>query len=347
MIYSPYFEEIRNQLFDIRYQLHLWEGRVIGTGITHGVVSGIGSDYHLLVYLKDESAISLIPTSVYGIPVAYMITGEVRAFPCSPSGNTCNCTGITGQFKDKHRPLRAGSSVGQGRIYNFPGYSWYCYTGTLGGFPKLSDGTTVILSNNHVIALDNPQFRIGKVGDPIIQPGTLDNGDIAIDKIGALKNWITIPNKSSGNAKFDGGIASIDSGIGVDLNGLCNYPTNYTVAPAIGMKIKKAGRTTGCTTGTIQALDVSLDVNFCSSGTCLAHFVGQIQTSANMSNAGDSGSVVVTDDSNNNAVGLLFAGSGNGTSFLNVMADLEPALGFSFGTPPQCVQPACNFIASL
>lgn len=352
MVYNPRLEEIMNELFDMRLQLQNTEG-IVGTGITHASVSGIGYDYNLLVYLKDEQALSAVPSSVYGIPVAYMITGEVRIFniirsavSCKKNtGNTgCTCTGVTGSFRDKNRPLQSAGSLGNVNIVS----AGYCDTGTLGGFPILSDGTPVILSNNHVIAHDTPWLSIAKEGDLILQPGTLDSGDSVADTVAKLKRWLPILAKTTGKTyKVDGGYAMLESGISINPIGLCGYPINYTVPSLIGMKIKKGGRTTGCTTGTIQALDVTVDVNYCSSGSCPARFTGQIQTSSSFSAAGDSGSVVVTDDGNNNAVGLLFAGSSNGSSFLNVMSDVEEELGVSFGIPPLCDKPACNFGVSV
>lgn len=356
MIYSPHLEEIRADLFDTRIKIENFTG-IAGTGITHGIISGIGNDYHLLVYLKDPSAISLIPSSVYEIPVSYMITGEIRtqilAFPsnvasgCTGTPTSCTCTGITGAFRSKYRPLQSGGSVGNVNIRQ----AGYCDAGTLGGFPRLPDGTQVILSNNHVLAHDTPWNRLAKEGDAIIQPGTLDNGDSNVDTVSNLKKWLSIPNKSTGQTmEVDGAISGpIDSGISVNPNGLCNYPTNYTVPPVIGMKIKKSGRTTGCTTGIIQAIDVTSEVNYCPSSSCPAKFVGQIQTSGNFSDSGDSGSVVVTDDGNNNAVGLLFAGGSGGISILNVMSKVEAALGVSFGAGPSCAQkqPICNFDISI
>lgn len=353
MIFSPEIEAIRTQFASIRDQLHSEIG-IVGTGITHSSVSGIGTGYHLVTYLKDASAIPLVPSSAFGIPIAYMITGEIKtanliaqdniASGCTGTPTGCTCTDITGTFRAKNRPIQSAGSVGNVNIRT----AGYCDAGTLGGFPKLPDGTTVILSNNHVLAHDTPWNRLANIGDIIIQPGTLDNGDSNTDPVGTLKKWLPIPLSSTGQTmRVDGAYALIDSGISINPTGLCNYNINSTIAPAVGMSIKKAGRTTGCTTGTIQALDVTTNVNYCPSSSCVAKFIGQIQTSASFSASGDSGSVVVIDNANNNAVGLLFAGGSNGVAILNVMSDVEAELGVSFGAaPPTCVVPSCNFIAT-
>ena len=51
-----------------------------------------------------------------------------------------------------------------------------------------------------------------------------------------------------------------------------------------------------------------------------ARFVGQIYTSSRFSRSGDSGSLVDTSDSNENPVGLLFAGTNPRNSLLNPIA---------------------------
>ena len=71
------------------------------------------------------------------------------------------------------------------------------------------------------------------------------------------------------------------------------------------MEVKKSGRTTGLTTGTVQLLDASVQVGYGGGRTAL--FTNQILTT-NMSKGGDSGSLLV-DGEGNKAVGLLFAGS--------------------------------------
>lgn len=82
--------------------------------------------------------------------------------------------------------------------------------------------------------------------------------------------------------------------------------------PRIGMSVRKHGRTTGLTTGTITLLNATIDVGYNTSiGRRTARFTGQIMTTG-MSQGGDSGSLVV-DANSQQAVGLLFAGSGTVT----------------------------------
>ncbi len=80
------------------------------------------------------------------------------------------------------------------------------------------------------------------------------------------------------------------------------------------MRVMKYGRTTGQTKGRIDAINVTVDVNYGSPG--VARFVEQIFiTPGGFSAGGDSGSLVVGQrrSDERKPVGLLFAGSIFGT----------------------------------
>jgi hypothetical protein len=94
----------------------------------------------------------------------------------------------------------------------------------------------------------------------------------------------------------------------------------------LGMEVKKSGRTTGLTMGTIQLLDASVQVGYGGARTTL--FTNQILTT-NMSKGGDLGSLLV-DGEGNKAVGLLFAGSDQVTIH-NPIGIVKDALKFRFG----------------
>ncbi len=91
----------------------------------------------------------------------------------------------------------------------------------------------------------------------------------------------------------------------------------------IGLNVKKFGRTTSLTQGQIQVLDITVNVGY---GTKVATFTNQIMAGY-MSAGGDSGSLLV--DSENKAVGLLFAGSSVAT-FFNPISNVLAALDISF-----------------
>jgi hypothetical protein len=112
-----------------------------------------------------------------------------------------------------------------------------------------TDGTTGILSANHVIADSNRAPR----NDPIYQPGELDwteEEEAGTTTIGRLKRWITI---AGGATAVDGAIAQLEAGVrvntgyrGVELEppGTRDprYPERYPeIRPAIGMVVAGDG----------------------------------------------------------------------------------------------------------
>jgi hypothetical protein len=95
-----------------------------------------------------------------------------------------------------------------------------------------------------------------------------------------------------------------------------------TKPAALGMRVRKSGRTTDYTEGMITLLNATVSVGYSTSaGKRTARFVGQVICQP-MSQGGDSGSLVL-DTAENKAVGLLFAGSTAATIFtpINVVLD--------------------------
>jgi hypothetical protein len=75
---------------------------------------------------------------------------------------------------------------------------------------------------------------------------------------------------------------------------------------SLGMDVKKCGRTTELTSGTVTGVNVTVYISY--SGGKIARFVKQIQFS-DISEPGGSGSLIVANDGTNDPVALLFAGS--------------------------------------
>jgi len=102
--------------------------------------------------------------------------------------------------------------------------------------------------------------------------------------------------------------------------------------------VEKSGRTTGHTTGSVAAVNVTVDVAYykvCGVGRQVARFVDQFRvgsTTTAFSAGGDSGSLILKqDDTTNDAVGLLFAGSSTST-FANKIGNVLTPLGVSLVT---------------
>lgn len=200
------------------------------------------------------------------------------------------------------RPLRLGSSVGHFKIT----------AGTLGAFVRSRlGGEPLILSNNHVLANENQ----AKAGDAILQPGKLDGGQLAHDRVGSLAGFIKL-RRTSAN-RIDAATASIEAGIEINAAKLAPFGRLHGVGPTFldeGAEVRKVGRTTGATKGRVTAIEldhliVGYDVGD-------LRFDGQIEIEGNgtkaFSDGGDSGSLIV--NPNGLAVALLFAGTSDGGS---------------------------------
>ncbi len=264
------------------------------------------------VPLAELSAADIVPRTVDGTPTDVVETGEIVAFQ-NP--------------REKMRPARPGVSLGHYQIT----------AGTFGCLVS-KNGERLMLSNNHVLANSNN----AQVGDPIWQPGRADGGTSA-DQIGTLAEFVPIyftgsPGPGNGCSPLSAFLPKpkVQNAPGdnkVDC-ALCRPTTPELVTPDIlnigvpigagtatlGTAVQKLGRTTGYTTGSIQQIDVTVNVNY---GGPIATFTGQLLAGA-MSQGGDSGSAVL--DMERRVVGLLFAGSAS-TTILNPIQFVLDALG--------------------
>ena len=215
----------------------------------------------------------------------------------------------------------------------------FCYGGTLGALVEDTTGTEYILSNNHVLARTNA----AAMGEDIIQPGLIDESPACFkdstDIVADLSAFVPILFKTKGTMPanaVDAAIAKVRVG-SVDPTGFIidiGTVSSDTVAPSLGMAVKKSGRTTGLTNGNITAVDATIDVSYGSGKT--ARFTNQIVVgSSGFIAAGDSGSLMVEDVATNpRAVGLLFAGS-NTTAIANPIDDVLTSFGVSMvGSSP-------------
>lgn len=214
------------------------------------------------------------------------------------------------------RPVATGCSEGH-----------FAITAGTGGPVAVSQGYGRIrISNNHVYANSNQ----AALGDAIRQPGPYDGGS-ANDTVGSLVDFI--PLRFNGDPNLvDAAIRSMQSEeLAVTVTG--GYAPNGTKTPALGMSVLKVGRTTDQTRGIIAAVDLALDVDYGPDG--LAYFEDQIlvESVGAFSQGGDSGSFVMEDAAGNAGVGLLFAGSDDGTQTIcNPIQAVEQALGVTIET---------------
>lgn len=284
---------------------------VVGTAV------GLGSDGKAEVRLLTRTpGVRGLPSSVDGIPVSVVVTGEIRAIPAAANAPVRPAVGGVRTTARFARPVPIGVSTGN---------AGECSSGTIGARVK-SGTTTYALSNNHVYALENH----AAIGSTVLQPGRYDLNCASGSNgfLGTLSKFVSINFSTNANNRVDAAIAAASTanlGKSTPSNGY-GTPSTSTVAASLNQAVQKYGRTTGLTTGSVVGINVTLNVGY---GSGTARFVGQIwiRGKGQFSRAGDSGSLIV--DSSRRPVGLLFAGSSNGDTFANQIGDVFSALGVS------------------
>ena len=256
-----------------------------------GVVgTGTGADINghaAVLVLTREPGVRGIPSSVEGVPVDVRVVGDVRAYAT----------------------IQCGTSTGN---------DLECSAGTI-GCVVMKGTTPYFLSNNHVFARENA----AAIGERIDAPGRYDGKPkcARTPQLGTLAAFQKI--NFGGTNTIDCAIAAPSAGVSYTCAEAGGYtPSTTTVAASVGLAVKKTGRTSRLTHGTIQAINVTVNVGYLS-GT--ATFTGQIMTSGKFIKSGDSGSLMVT-ETGNNPVGLCFAG-GSGGSFENPIGPVLQAFG--------------------
>jgi hypothetical protein len=231
-------------------------------------------------------------------------------------------------------PSPLGVSGGNANDHSTSGGVTLCCGGTLGSL--VSRGNNLyILSNNHVLARSDTAMP--GAGESIVQPGLIDNNCAAPPGVATLSQFFNLENGTP--PKIDAALAIINQGAidqsgtilqlgGANSNGL---PTNGPphagpgVAPTVGRMVAKSGRSTGLTCSAIFAININLSVQYqkgCGTGsTFSATYANQVDiTGSGFGAAGDSGSLIVTQDTAD-PVALLFAGSGS-DSVANPISDV-------------------------
>lgn len=227
-------------------------------------------------------------------------------------------------------PIQLGTSGGSANDIS----TQFCCVGTLGSLVT-RDGVQYILSNNHVLARSGSAAS----GEHIIQPGLADNNCSA-----AGTNFVaTFPgNIVPLGHNTDTALGQVRSGQVVTTGSILGVgiPCSTTASPSVGLKVTKAGRTTGTTTGTVQAINVSATIQYetqCGAGSTFNEtYTNQVSiTPGTFSAGGDSGSLILTNTntSNRHPVALLFAGSSSVTigNPISAVVSAYTAGGHSFG----------------
>ena len=203
----------------------------------------------------------------------------------------------------------------------------YVFVGTLGAMVRdRATGATMGLTNFHVACVNNTW----SVGDRQVQPSLVDGG-APTGEFGSL-------TRAALSENIDGAVITVDpaepwtatvTGVG-DVAG--------STPATVGMAVQKRGRTTEHTFGTVASVDFTVSINYGSDvgSQTLRHQIRiDTDTSRNprFSDHGDSGSVVL--DNSRNVIGLLFAGSNDGSmTFANPVQAVLDELGVDLLTVP-------------
>jgi hypothetical protein len=307
---------------------------VVGVGIGYKKRGRDETDEPAIIFFVDKKVPvealgidDIIPKRIAGRPTDVIEVGEVRLL----------------KRTERQRPAVPGVSIAHYKVT----------AGTFGAVVRdRKSDELLILSNNHVLAnASDGHDGKSKAGDPVYQPGSYDGGD-GNDVIGHLVRFVPF---SRYNRDVDCKLASMglraanaviktvrpNYNLRLESKGSTNLvdcalarPVKpELISPEIlevgrvrgigaagpGTQVKKSGRTSGLTSGTVKAVKVSLNVNM-GHGNDVVRFNDQVMAELK-SLPGDSGSLIL--DGDNKAVGLLFAGSNEYTVFNPIQSVCE------------------------
>lgn len=209
----------------------------------------------------------------------------------------------------KYRPVKGGC-----QIEIASGLS--LIDGTLGCLVKITDsGKTALLTNEHVVETLGPN---GIVTQPSATCNCCDCCPAAIANL----------TKKVLSSDLDGATCTLQSSIKWDASIIDIGGVQGTATVALQQAVRKRGRTTLLTNGTVGFLDLS------GTRTDGWKYTGQIGINPSGSNPfsspGDSGSVVV--DASVNVVGLLWGGNDDNMGFASPIANAVAQLGIQILT---------------
>ena len=240
-------------------------------------------------------------------------------------------------------PIELGTSGSNAHdfVNNLSTHTITCCGGTLGSLVTRG-GVQYILSNNHILARSDAGTATAgaTAGDAIVQPGLIDTATCTTAGTTTVANLSQFFNLQTGpTPKIDAAIAQVVSGA-VDPAGKIEYlgaslsvdpkdlPDDVPVADApqagsgttvsINRAVAKSGRSTGLTCSTIDSINTNTNVDYAvncdgTGNTFTVNYVNQIDVlGGDFSGQGDSGSLIVTQDTAN-PVALLYAGSDSDT----------------------------------
>lgn len=255
-----------------------------------------------------------VPKEINGIPT------DVIERTITPFAAKVPVENISQQADTKrYDPVKGGISIGPERSVN-----GYVFAGTLGCMVKdKASGQSRLLSNFHVMAVNSDWEK----GDLMVQPSRVDGGSAPKDSVGTLA-------KANLSDDVDGALCTL-SGRNYDCSIVDIGDIKGTAGAVLNKPVRKRGRTTLLTHGFVDSINGSIKINY---GDDIGNKILKDQigirpdTSNNkkFSDHGDSGSVVV--DNDNKIIGLLFAGSEDGYTYINRISNVMDELDIQICT---------------
>ena len=308
---------------------------VVGVGVDEKYVAGVATGVPVVKFLVrskvPSSALTrreMLPARVDGFETDVEETGPIvpqarKAKRRATKAGAAPAATTMPNPRLRLRPAQPGCSIG----FREPDDE-FIMAGTFGLLVKDNAGKKFILSNNHVIAFENGIHADGRrrtvlrAGAPIFQPGLLDNGNTATDKIAELTRWVNLRADREDNL-VDGAIARVMPQTAATRDILFIGTPKGTAAARRDMVVHKFGRTTSYRAGRVSSVTFDVLVPY-EVGDVM--FTDQIAVRGlngqRFSDSGDSGSAILERDTNL-VVGLLFAGATNGSlTFGNHIADV-------------------------
>jgi phosphosulfolactate phosphohydrolase-like enzyme len=265
----------------------------------------------------------MIPAEILGVPTDVVLEPRPR--------NT--------EDDEKYRPLQGGIQIGNDSSSSI---------GTLGCIAQRNgDRSIVLLSNRHVM-LAGRELAVTsgeKIGQPYISCCCCCKGNIVGDVVNAASNGLVdcAIARVTGNPGFTNEIQDVGLVFG-------SAPLNAALSTVVvGDRVRKRGRTTGLTVGTVVAPLLPTPANAADGVPARTQQIQILHDPAfaHFAAAGDSGSVVVTDD--NVVVGLLW-GVDSTYAYANLITNVVSAMDITIinsgtpGTIPLASTPAADLL---
>jgi hypothetical protein len=297
----------------------LKQPNVTGVAVGYKYVRGKRTDQvSVQVFVKEKKKVvpkaEMVPPEINGVPTD-VIERTFKLHPAMKKVLELEIMADTGTYS----PVKGGISIGPCRAIG-----GFVFAGTLGvPVRDRATGNPLLLSNFHVMAVDTGW----SVGDQMTQPSRVDTGSCPGGVVGTLLRAVL-------TSSVDGAVCTL-SGRGSACEIVDIGAVNGTNTAALNMAVRKRGRTTGLTFGTVDSISLSVNVDYGDGigAKTLTNQIGlQPDTSKNpkFGDHGDSGSVVV--DSSGRVVGLYFAGSDDGSGVANPIAAVLDALNIDLCT---------------